>query len=84
MGDALPPRVPVVPRLPVCPPAGFLTPSAASARQSHLRRYLKPGGLIFPNKATMYVAAIEDEEYKHNKIECERREEDPGRAMRSG
>ena len=32
----------------------------------------------------MYVAAIEDEEYKHNKIECERREEDPGRAMRSG
>src|SRR5882762_5672630 len=26
-------------------------------------RYLKPGGLIFPDHATMYIAAIEDQEY---------------------
>ena len=27
-------------------------------------------GLIFPDKATLYVAAIEDAEYKDSKIEC--------------
>ncbi|BCR83682.1 protein-arginine omega-N methyltransferase HMT1 [Aspergillus chevalieri] len=31
-------------------------------------RYLNPGGKIFPDKATMYVAAIEDGEYKDDKI----------------
>ena len=31
-------------------------------------RYLAPGGLIFPDKATMKIAAIEDEEYKNEKI----------------
>jgi len=31
-------------------------------------RYLKPGGLIFPDHATMYIAAIEDQEYKEEKI----------------
>ncbi|KAN0109741.1 protein arginine N-methyltransferase [Russula decolorans] len=31
-------------------------------------RYLKPGGLIFPDHATLYVAAIEDQEYKEEKI----------------
>jgi protein arginine N-methyltransferase 1 len=33
-------------------------------------RYLKPGGLIFPDHATLYVAAIEDQEYKEEKINC--------------
>ncbi|KAL1918597.1 uncharacterized protein VTP21DRAFT_2619 [Calcarisporiella thermophila] len=31
-------------------------------------RYLAPNGLIFPDKATMYIAAIEDAEYKEEKI----------------
>ncbi|KAL2916120.1 Nuclear SAM-dependent mono-and asymmetric methyltransferase [Polyrhizophydium stewartii] len=31
-------------------------------------RYLAPGGLIFPDKATIYVAGIEDAEYKEEKI----------------
>ncbi|GMF89104.1 unnamed protein product [Aspergillus oryzae] len=31
-------------------------------------RYLVPGGKIFPDKATMYLAAIEDGEYKDDKI----------------
>ncbi|KAK7045619.1 Nuclear SAM-dependent mono-and asymmetric methyltransferase [Paramarasmius palmivorus] len=30
--------------------------------------YLKPGGLIFPDNATMYLAAIEDQDYKEEKI----------------
>jgi len=29
-----------------------------------------PGGLILPDKATIYVAAIEDGDYKQEKIEC--------------
>lgn len=32
-------------------------------------KWLAPGGLIFPDKATMYVAAIEDGEYKEQKID---------------
>ncbi|GJJ06270.1 type I protein arginine N-methyltransferaseRmt1 [Clathrus columnatus] len=31
-------------------------------------KYLAPGGLIFPDTATLYLAAIEDEEYKEEKI----------------
>ena len=31
-------------------------------------RYLAPGGLIFPDQATMYIAGIEDGEYKAEKI----------------
>ncbi|KAL0581353.1 Nuclear SAM-dependent mono-and asymmetric methyltransferase [Marasmius crinis-equi] len=31
-------------------------------------KYLKPNGLIFPDNATMYVAAIEDQDYKEEKI----------------
>jgi len=31
-------------------------------------KYLKPGGLIFPDKAHIYMAAIEDGEYKEEKI----------------
>lgn len=31
-------------------------------------RYLAPGGLIFPDKATMYLSAIEDADYKDEKI----------------
>ncbi|EIN11422.1 protein arginine n-methyltransferase [Punctularia strigosozonata HHB-11173 SS5] len=31
-------------------------------------KYLKPDGLIFPDNATMYMAAIEDQDYKEEKI----------------
>ncbi|CAM0141986.1 Nuclear SAM-dependent mono-and asymmetric methyltransferase [Umbelopsis sp. WA50703] len=31
-------------------------------------KYLAPGGMIFPDKATMYIAAIEDGDYKDEKI----------------
>lgn len=31
-------------------------------------KYLVPGGLIFPDKATMHIAGIEDGEYKEEKI----------------
>jgi type I protein arginine methyltransferase len=33
-------------------------------------RYLKPDGLIFPDKATIFLAGIEDGEYKEEKIGC--------------
>lgn len=33
-------------------------------------RYLNPGGLMFPDEATLYLAAIEDQEYKEEKIGC--------------
>lgn len=32
-------------------------------------KWLKPGGLMFPDKATLYVCAIEDAEYKADKID---------------
>ncbi len=32
-------------------------------------KWLAPGGMIFPDKATIYICAIEDEEYRTNKIE---------------
>jgi len=31
-------------------------------------KWLKPGGLIFPDRATLYVTAIEDRQYKDEKI----------------
>lgn len=31
-------------------------------------RYLKPGGMMFPDKASIYLSAIEDQEYKEEKI----------------
>jgi len=31
-------------------------------------KWLAPGGLIFPDKATLYLTAIEDSEYKEDKI----------------
>lgn len=34
-------------------------------------KFLKPGGLILPDKVTLYMAAIEDAEYKDEKIGCE-------------
>lgn len=34
-------------------------------------KYLAPAGLIFPDKATLFVAGIEDGEYKEEKIGCE-------------
>ena len=33
-------------------------------------KYLKKGGLIFPDKAILYVAGIEDGDYKEEKIGC--------------
>lgn len=33
-------------------------------------KYLAPGGLIFPDKAQIYMAAIEDGDYKDEKIGC--------------
>lgn len=34
-------------------------------------KYLRPAGKIFPDKATIYMAGIEDGEYKDDKIGCE-------------
>jgi len=31
--------------------------------------FLKPGGILMPDKANMYIAGIEDSEYKQDKIE---------------
>lgn len=31
-------------------------------------KWLKPGGLIFPDRATLYICAIEDRQYKDEKI----------------
>ncbi|XP_064602220.1 protein arginine N-methyltransferase 1-like [Liolophura sinensis] len=31
-------------------------------------KWLKPGGLIFPDRATLYICAIEDRQYKDDKI----------------
>lgn len=31
----------------------------------------KPGGLMFPDRATLYITAIEDRQYKEDKINCE-------------
>lgn len=33
-------------------------------------KYLKKGGLIFPDTAKLYLAAIEDQDYKEEKINC--------------
>ncbi len=33
-------------------------------------KYLKKNGMIFPDTATLYLAAIEDQEYKDEKINC--------------
>jgi protein arginine N-methyltransferase 1 len=33
-------------------------------------KYLSPGGLIFPDKATIFMAGIEDGDYKEEKIGC--------------
>ena len=32
-------------------------------------KWLKPGGLMLPDKAILYLGAIEDEDYKHEKID---------------
>lgn len=33
-------------------------------------KWLKPEGILFPDKANMYVVAIEDAEYREDKINC--------------
>lgn len=35
-------------------------------------KWLVKGGLIFPDKATIYITAIEDGDYKEQKIGCTR------------
>ena len=41
-----------------------------SPSPSHSRdKWLAPGGLIFPDKATLTICGIEDEEYKRDKID---------------
>lgn len=35
-------------------------------------KYLAPGGKLFPDKASIHMAAIEDQEYKEEKINCQR------------
>lgn len=37
------------------------------ARDKYLK---KEGGLIFPDTATLFLAAIEDQDYKEEKINC--------------
>ena len=34
-------------------------------------KYLAPGGLMFPDQATLFLAGIEDADYKEEKIGCE-------------
>ena len=36
-------------------------------------RYLKTGGFMFPDKATIYLCGIEDGDYKDEKIGCKTR-----------
>ena len=36
-------------------------------------KYLTPDGLIFPDRATIFVAGIEDGDYKDEKIGCKSR-----------
>lgn len=33
-------------------------------------KYLAPDGLIFPDTASMWIAGIEDQDYKEEKINC--------------
>lgn len=46
-------------------------------------RYLCPDGLIFPDKATLYIAGIEDGDYKEEKIGCKLRRSPFPRAVDS-
>ena len=39
-------------------------------------KYLAPGGLIFPDKATIFMAGIEDGDYKEEKIGCKSQSSD--------
>lgn len=39
-------------------------------------KYLAPDGLLFPDKATIYLAAIEDQDYKEEKINCKSESDD--------
>jgi protein arginine N-methyltransferase 1 len=34
-------------------------------------KWMVPGGLILPDKASLFLTAIEDGEYKNEKINCE-------------
>lgn len=33
-------------------------------------KWLNPDGLLFPDRATLYITAIEDRQYKDDKINC--------------
>lgn len=51
---------------------GWTVGSAQMGLGSYLQLLLQaPDGLIFPDRATLYVTAIEDRQYKDYKIHCE-------------
>lgn len=65
-------------RVVIIPYADRLVPVMYSLYESMLDsvlyardKYLVPGGLMFPDQATMYLAGIEDADYKEEKIGCE-------------
>ena len=43
----------------------------------HVSSLQQPGGLLFPDKACLYVTAIEDRKYKDEKIHCESHDPSP-------
>lgn len=45
-------------------------------------RWLSEGGLMLPDRATLMVGAIEDEQYKKEKIDCELSPQTNGAATR--
>lgn len=50
----------------------FITRSGLIAEFFFLASFVKqkPGGLMFPDRASLYVVAIEDRQYKDYKIHC--------------
>lgn len=44
--------------------------SHAAKKNFSLTFKQKPDGLIFPDRATLYITAIEDRQYKDYKIHC--------------
>lgn len=38
---------------------------------THEMLFQRPGGLMFPDRATLFLCAIEDRQYKDEKINCE-------------
>jgi hypothetical protein len=49
----------------------YLVSLGVSRYESVPDRRQKPDGILFPDQATIYLAAIEDQDYKEEKINCE-------------